>query len=580
MRRLPLPGGPGWVLSLSVAVDPDPPRPVGQPEDPPALQLLDGSGATLQRLEAAPEHLQHVVWPLAGEDLLLEVAAHGVLVTDAVVYGPNVLDEGVAVVALDADPPQLLDGAALSRRYATDPWRPAYHFSARSGWLNDPNGLVTDGDRVHLFFQANPHGPDWGNMHWGHAVSEDLVHWRHLPSALYPQDELVGDPSVFGGAFSGSALVVDGRVRLFYTRHLEARDGSRFQETQEWAELADGVHADPRGTLVGAPPGPSYGPDFRDPKVWREDDGSFAMVLGSRHHGLPCVLLYRSPDARNWTFDTVLHREEQFGAGTVECPDFFLLDGTHVLVAGLLGSEDPGIPRKHQSYAWLGRYDGSSFTVRSRHDLDAGPDLYAMQTFLRGGRRYAMAWMDSWGGAYPTKGSGWAGAMALPRELRVRDGRLHQQPVQELERLRLAPLLDVTGAPSGPVPLPGSALEIQLHLSGRGVLLRLGNNAGEEVTVGFDGRGDLVVTSRCHRDRPGHARASWPRLHSVRIFADRSSIEVFADEGALTLTTSVYPSQQWSALQVSAAPGADVERLRVWQLRAAHPDAPTRSGGP
>lgn len=141
------------------------------------------------------------------------------------------------------------------------------------------------------------------------------------------------------------------------------------------------------------------------------------MVLGSRHEGFPCVLLYRSADATDWRYDGVLYREEQIAARTMECPDFFPLDGAHVLVAGLLGSEDPATERRNLSYAWIGDYDGRRFSVRAHHEIDAGPDLYAIQTFLRDRRRYAMAWMDDWDRSYPTKRYGWAPDLAGPRVL-------------------------------------------------------------------------------------------------------------------------------------------------------------------
>jgi beta-fructofuranosidase len=206
--------------------------------------------------------------------------------------------------------------AAAAPRAAQDPHRLAYHFMAPAGWMNDPNGLIHWRAAYHIFYQHNPYEPGWGAMHWGHALSRDLVRYEHRPVALAPSEPY---ESPGGGCFSGSAVDDGGTLTLIYTSTAD-------HQAQSIATSADGVHFEKYAgnPVIPAPPPQGNGSDFRDPKVWRHD-GAWWMVVGSRDGELGNVLLYRSDDLRNWDFVSVLCQSDGTQGRMWECPDLYPL---------------------------------------------------------------------------------------------------------------------------------------------------------------------------------------------------------------------------------------------------------------
>ncbi|MDD1633664.1 MAG: glycoside hydrolase family 32 protein, partial [Methylococcaceae bacterium] len=277
----------------------------------------------------------------------------------------------------------------------------------------------------HLFYQYHPFGTDWGPMHWGHAVSLDLVRWRRLPIALAPSP---GGPDA-GGCFSGSAVDDEGVLSLVYTGH-----GDR--QVQCLATSPDGrVFSKHPGNPVLASPPEGFPPaHFRDPKVWRAE-GRWWMVAGSKRDGRGAALLYESKDLRQWSFKAVAAESDGTLGSMWECPDLFALGDRHVLVVSPEGLD------RRKALVFVGRLDYRTgrFAIESRHVADHGFDLYAPQSFEdAAGRRVVIGWMDRWGSkAWPTKTWGWAGAMTVPRLLRLSaDGTPLWAPVPEIETLR------------------------------------------------------------------------------------------------------------------------------------------------
>lgn len=299
------------------------------------------------------------------------------------------------------------------------PERLKYHFEPRRGWMNDPNGLCWFGGRYHAFFQHYPHDTRWGPMHWGHAVSDDLIHWEELEIALYPDMPYENS----GGCFSGSAVEKDGKLYLFYTSVSE-----ELGQTQSCAVSTDGVHFEKLADnpLISAPP-PEGSADFRDPKVSRIGD-SWYMVCGSGRDGVGKVLLYRSEDLLHWDYVGVLFEGEEYGP-VIECPDLFELDGQFVLMFSLIG-------RKEAAVRFLvGDFDGRHFTPRQCCAPEQGPQFYAPQTFPGpDGRRILIGWLYDWQKPLD-EGAEYAGALTIPRELRLRDGQLLNYPVAEARAL-------------------------------------------------------------------------------------------------------------------------------------------------
>ncbi len=321
--------------------------------------------------------------------------------------------------------------------------RPCVHLSSRIGWMNDPNGFSYYRGRYHLFYQYYPFEAKWGTMHWGHAVSDDLLHWEYLPVALAP-DEFYDNGA---GCWSGSALELpDGRHLLMYTGVADSArnpDGTLAVRQVQCIAFGDGINytkyeGNPVIDATLLPKGASV-ENFRDPKVWVEKDGSFRCVVGSLDEcGVAQILKYRSDDAICWTFDGVFARNDVQLGTMWECPDTFELDGVQVLLV----SPQDMLPEGNEfmsgngTLCLLGRLDDSTgaFIAESRQAIDYGIDFYASQTVRSpDGRRILIAWMQNWDSISMGSGKPWFGQMTLPRELSVRDGRLCQWPIRELE---------------------------------------------------------------------------------------------------------------------------------------------------
>lgn len=276
-----------------------------------------------------------------------------------------------------------------------------YHFEPQKGWINDPNGLIFYKGRYHAFFQYNPNALQWDTMHWGHAVSDDLIHWTELDIALYPDREYENA----GGCFSGSAVEKDGRLYLFYTSV-----SKELGQTQSIAVSDDGLHFEKYSANPIIRRYPEEGSaDFRDPKVCRIQD-TYYMVCGSGKDGIGKILLYQSDNLYDWHYQGVLFQDEQCGK-VLECPDFFELDGKYVLMFSMMNR------RFYSTQFVIGTFDGHSFQEEARSKPEAGPQFYAPQTFRDNtGRRIMIGWLYNWGKPLDT-GADCAGALTIPRQL-------------------------------------------------------------------------------------------------------------------------------------------------------------------
>ena len=322
--------------------------------------------------------------------------------------------------------------------------QPRFHVTGGVGWINDPNGFSRFRGEYHLFFQYYPYDVKWGPMHWGHVKTRDFIRWERLPCALAPENDYDKD-----GCFSGGAIELpDGRHLLMYTGVRNHRRPNGVVEGFQTQCLAVGDGLDyvkyPGNPVLDAGDLPAGGSpiDFRDPKLWFED-GKYWAVVGNRPaDGSGSILLYESEDAFHWSFSSVLAAcHNQFGK-MWECPDLFELDGKHVLLTSPQDMSSMGL-EFHPGNSTLCII--GSFDKQTRHLLrdnlqaiDYGTDFYATQTLeTPDGRRVMIAWMQSWeSSGAKIKELPFFGQMTLPRELRIRDGRLIQNPVRELERYR------------------------------------------------------------------------------------------------------------------------------------------------
>ena len=288
---------------------------------------------------------------------------------------------------------------------------PRYHYRPQKNWINDPNGLCQVDGFYHLYYQYNPTGCQWGNIHWGHARSKDMLRWETLPPALAP-DHAAGEKHCFSG---GCCLDKDGRPRFFYTSIGEESDGRGPRDgAQQWFAIPDPDMNTLRQAAQGALLSnmhPGFIPtDWRDPCVIPWGDG-YLMALGGAVDGRGCVLAYTSPDMETWTYRGILAQSDVADGVPWECPNIFTLRDKLVLIYS------PCAPCRYM----VGTLDGD-FRLVPEHAglLDPGGHrgFYAPQTFRDSqGRQILLGWMPETDGPEAAERKGWAGVMSLPRQL-------------------------------------------------------------------------------------------------------------------------------------------------------------------
>lgn len=304
--------------------------------------------------------------------------------------------------------------------------RPMFHITGGNGWINDPNGLIFHDGRYHAFFQYNPHDTEWGNISWGHVVSDDLTHWEQMPTALVPS----ADGADKDGCFSGSAIEWKGKIRLIYTGHSVDNDTGAVTQVQCLASSDDGVRFVKHGVVIGTDrlPNGYYPSDFRDPKVWRKNDKFWCVIAARAVGGKGRVLLYSSDDLSTWNFVGDLFGKDTEGE-MIECPDY--RDDLGVLIISEMARPaEGGIHLNSCTTRWLSGaldYDNGRFTCRASGICDHGFDFYAPQTF--NGAPVLISWLNMWGRTVPAKKYGFNGMLSVPRSLSVANGELCQTPV-------------------------------------------------------------------------------------------------------------------------------------------------------
>jgi beta-fructofuranosidase len=453
----------------------------------------------------------------------------------------------------------------------------SYHFRPPFGWMNDPNGFGRFGGKVHLFYQHYPHSLRWNTMHWGHAVSHDHLHWTHQPVFLFPSAELSARADGRGGAFSGSAIPLEGEtcgIRVFFTE--QVRDRAPDEQMQLTAVSRDLVTAEtPEIILPERPSGFDLTLDFRDPYVFKGPDGRWKMLLGSRDHSGGVILLYETTDptaAGGWSFVGILHREDRFGMTAAECPCIVPLDGPAVdpqtrwaLIFGLLTSRDPETGRRNMTLATVGHFDGSRFITEFEQELDFGTDAYAFQAFLDNSGPVGIAWLANWTDV--SKKADFPSAMTLPRKVVIKDGTLLTPPIDTVERLRRH-LIDDTRLLSGEaVDIGNGAVEIVIDLSAPGAAFELQFDH-PDATLGLkvDPHGLSIVYDNGEGKVPPRYIAAGARPCTFRIFLDVGSMEVFADNGRWTGTKRLPGLAAVRSARLVASAG-NVAAALVWQLK-------------
>ena len=307
--------------------------------------------------------------------------------------------------------------------------RPVYHFTPDIGWMNDPNGFSYFDGEYHLFYQYNPYDIKWGPMHWGHAKSKDFVDWERLPVALAPDDEIKGQ------CFSGTAIVEGDKHTLIYTLHNDDKE-------EQAVAIGDGTEykciSNEAAIKTEDLPEGFSGVDFRDPKIWKEDDIYYCIVSAKNDEGLGTILLFESKDLLEWKYVGILFENDGKYGKMWECPDFFMLGNKYVLVISVM--EMKAKKRKyfngHQVIYFVGDYDKKSHKFipdTKGKTLDFGFDYYAPQSLYKDGRTLSVAWLHDWGNDLTPEGAKWCGQMTYPREIILKGKNIYQMPAKELE---------------------------------------------------------------------------------------------------------------------------------------------------
>jgi fructan beta-fructosidase len=485
-------------------------------------------------------------------------------------------------------------------------YRPEFHFTPDSMWMNDPNGMVYFDGEYHLFYQFYPDSTVWGPMHWGHAVSNDLVHWEHLPIALYPDS--------LGYIFSGSAVADINNTSGFGSKDQLAlvaiftyhdikgeRAGSNDFQTQGIAYSLDKGRTWTKYEKNPVLKNPGQR-DFRDPKVsWNNETGKWIMTLASGDH----VCFYSSPDLKNWTLESEFGKGIGAHGGVWECPDLFELpvEGNSAEKKWvLLVSINPGGPNGGSATQYfVGKFDGHQFINESAKIkwTDYGKDNYAGVTYSNipqtDGRRILIGWMSNWQYAQVVPTSPWRSAMTFARSLKLTkeaDGySLNSLPVDEIQLLR-EQKTDVSKAiitaekpldlaiPSQPYPLEVlTAFKVPAANPATTFGIELYNDNGEKVIVGFDRQQSKFYIDRTKsgitdfsNDFAGvHYSGTIPPETDIdfHLLIDAASVELFAMKGKVVMTEIYFPRKNLDKIRITTTNGnIELEDGTVYKLTA------------
>lgn len=438
-------------------------------------------------------------------------------------------------------------------------FRLGHHLMPPVGWLNDPNGLCWYKGKYHVFFQYAPFDVEGGLKFWGHYTSVDLVDWKYEGTALYPDS-----PYDCHGVYSGSALVEDEKMHLFFTGNVKIDgDYDYINEGRETSTLhvesEDGIHFGDKEEIISFE---KYPEDFtchiRDPKVWKKNN-RYYMILGGRlKEDKGAILVYGSEDMKDWKLDRVITTPEAFGY-MWECPDYFTIGDKKILSASVQGLEG-GIWEERNVYqSGYFEVEGdilSSYKLGEYKLWDYGFDYYAPQSFeTEDGRRIHISWMgmpDCEAYTNLTIADGWQHCFTLPREIYVKDGKICQRPIRELDYKEA-----ITKIAENKLQADScKAYDLKID--------KIQNNQfcialAEELLLEYtDGRFRMRFTDNrktCVSAGRDCRYVETDEVTNIRVIADVSSVEVFVNDGEYVFSTRYYPDKYNINVQ---AEGADI----------------------
>ena len=481
-----------------------------------------------------------------------------------------------------------------SLHFSKEQYRPQFHFSPKTSWMNDPNGMIYYKGVYHLFFQYYPDSTVWGPMHWGHATSKNLIHWQEQPVALYPDS--------LGYIFSGSAVLdrnntsgfgKNGKAPLvaIFTHHdpVAAKEGKIDYQVQSLAYSLDNgkTWTKYKGNPVLKNPGII---DFRDPKVmWYEQGKKWIMTLAIKDH----IGFYSSSNLKDWKEESKFGKELGAHGGVWECPDLLTFNHNGKNVWVLIVNLNPGGPNGGSATQYfVGDFNGKEFiaTHTDTRWLDYGPDEYAGVTWSNtGNRNIFYGWMSNWlyGQEVPTKR--WRSAMTIPRDLSLQqvgsEIYVASTPAAEMKQIQKGGTWWAGLRTEKPILLKnlaneyGTPCRIDLSLDQIAEYsLRFSNNEGEELVVGYDKNKNQFFVDRTKSGKVDFhkefaAKHVAPRIATgektnMTLIVDVSSIELFADNGLTVMTSIFFPSQPYNQIHVQSNSGALINKLEYTRLKS------------
>ena len=412
-------------------------------------------------------------------------------------------------------------------------FRPVYHHTPVYGWMNDPNGMFYKDGVWHLYYQWNPYGSQWENMHWGHSTSRDLIHWQAEPMAL--------EPDWLGSIFSGSCVTRGDEVVAMYTT-------AGHHQTQSIAFSNDGGHTFQK--FSGNPVLTADAPDFRDPRpFWNEDIKAWNLILAVGQE----MRIYSSQNLTDWTYESAFGSEYGNHGGVWECPDLMKIDNKWVLICNI----NPGGPFGGSATQYfVGQFDGHKFTCESMPKvtkwMDYGKDHYATVSFYNApeNRHVVLAWMSNWQYANQVPTKQYRSGNSIPRDLGLFN-------YGEETYVSVVPSKEMLAMRGAKVRKPTEACEIVVDVKNQAEIV-LSNSKGEEVTMVYDGHRQSFSMDRTKSGDVSFSEAfactsiapTYGHIKQLRLFIDRCSIEAFDAEGKMAMTNLVFPSEPYNNIKV------------------------------
>ena len=427
-------------------------------------------------------------------------------------------------------------------------YRPVYHHTPAYGWMNDPNGMFYKDGVWNLYFQHNPYGSQWENMTWGHSTSTDLVHWKFQGDPV--------QPDALGTVFSGSAVVDKentsgfgkGAVIALYTSAGESQTQSMVYSTDNGKTFTK---------YEGNPVITSNVPDFRDPHMfWNEDIKKWNMILAAGQH----MEIYSSDNLKDWKLESSFGETYGNHGGVWECPDLMKMKvrGTNKEKWMLICNINPGGPFGGSATQYfIGDFDGHKFTCESKPEvtkwMDYGKDHYATVTFDNApeGRRVAIAWMSNWQYANQVPTLQYRSGNSIPRDLGLFEYKGETY-------CSVVPSPEMTAARSKKATKSLSeSCEMVVNLKGNATIT-LSNDNGEKVVMCYDAKAETFSMDRTKSGKMDFSNdfaattkaPTYGKISQLRIFIDKSSIEVFDAEGKMAMTNLVFPTKPYNKVTV------------------------------